>query len=116
MTMRLRGIGTSVPVRVVACGLVSVLAVTACSPSDDGRAPDADRTPSFGEDAIDFDRMRDQALAFGDIAVGLDDVPVRRSPAGTSPPASSAPRGRRPATSPRRRRGPHGVVAGLRRG
>jgi hypothetical protein len=31
--------------------------------------------PSFGEDAIDFERMRDQALAFGDIAVQLDDVP-----------------------------------------
>jgi hypothetical protein len=30
--------------------------------------------PAFGEDAIDFDRMRDQALAFGDVAVELDDV------------------------------------------
>jgi hypothetical protein len=32
--------------------------------------------PGFGEDAIDFERMRDQALAFGDIAVALDDVPA----------------------------------------
>ena len=31
--------------------------------------------PGFGEDAIDVERMRDQALAFGDIAVELDDVP-----------------------------------------
>ena len=31
--------------------------------------------PAFGEDAIDFDRMRDQTLAFGDVAVELDDVP-----------------------------------------
>ncbi len=31
--------------------------------------------PAFGEDAIDFERMRDQILAFGDIAVELDDVP-----------------------------------------
>lgn len=31
--------------------------------------------PAFGEDAIDFDHMRDQVLAFGDIAVELDDVP-----------------------------------------
>jgi hypothetical protein len=30
--------------------------------------------PSFGEDAIDFERMRDQTLVFGDIAVQLDDV------------------------------------------
>jgi hypothetical protein len=31
--------------------------------------------PSFGEEAIDFEHMRDQALAFGDVAVALDDVP-----------------------------------------
>lgn len=31
--------------------------------------------PTFGEEAIDFERMRDQTLAFGDIAVELDDVP-----------------------------------------
>ena len=31
--------------------------------------------PSFGEDAIDFDRMRDQTLAFTDVAIQLDDVP-----------------------------------------
>ncbi|HEV7721278.1 MAG TPA: hypothetical protein VGO60_08340 [Iamia sp.] len=30
--------------------------------------------PSFGEDAIDFERMRAQTLAFGDIAIELDDV------------------------------------------
>lgn len=30
--------------------------------------------PQFGEDAIDFDRMRIQTIAFGDIAVQLDDV------------------------------------------
>jgi len=30
--------------------------------------------PGFGEDAIDFEHMRDQTLAFGDIAVELDDV------------------------------------------
>ena len=33
--------------------------------------------PAFGEDAIDFDRMRDQTLAFGDIALQLDDVSRR---------------------------------------
>lgn len=32
--------------------------------------------PAFGEDAIDFERLRDQTLAFGDIAVALDDVPL----------------------------------------
>jgi hypothetical protein len=31
--------------------------------------------PGFGENAIDFDRMRDQTLAFGDIAIELDDLP-----------------------------------------
>ena len=31
--------------------------------------------PAFGEDAIDFDRMRLQAMAFGDLAVSLDDMP-----------------------------------------
>lgn len=31
--------------------------------------------PTFGESAIDFERMRDQTLAFGDIAIELDDVP-----------------------------------------
>jgi hypothetical protein len=31
--------------------------------------------PAFGEDAIDFDRMRSQVLAFGDVAIALDDVP-----------------------------------------
>lgn len=31
--------------------------------------------PVFGEDAIDFERMRNQTLAVGDIAVELDDVP-----------------------------------------
>ncbi|MHB1139878.1 MAG: hypothetical protein ACYC2O_13065, partial [Microthrixaceae bacterium] len=31
--------------------------------------------PAFGESAIDFDRLRDQTLAFGDIAIELDDVP-----------------------------------------
>ncbi len=30
--------------------------------------------PSFGEDALDYDRMRDQILAFGDVLVSLDDV------------------------------------------
>lgn len=30
--------------------------------------------PGFGEDAVDFERMRDQAMAFGDIAIALDDV------------------------------------------
>lgn len=30
--------------------------------------------PGFGEDAIDFDRMRSQTMAFGDIAIALDDV------------------------------------------
>ena len=32
--------------------------------------------PVFGEDAIDFDHLRDQVLAFGDIAIELDDVPL----------------------------------------
>ena len=31
--------------------------------------------PVFGEDAIDFDHLRDQILAFGDVAIELDDVP-----------------------------------------
>ena len=31
--------------------------------------------PSFGEEAVDFDRMRDQTMAFGDIAIQLDEVP-----------------------------------------
>ena len=31
--------------------------------------------PAFGEGAIDFDHMRAQTLAFGDIALELDDVP-----------------------------------------
>lgn len=30
--------------------------------------------PAFGERALDFDRMRGQILAFGDVLVGLDDV------------------------------------------
>ena len=42
--------------------------------------------PSFGESAIDVDRMRDQTLAFGDIAVELDDVPLEEI-AGTYPAA-----------------------------
>jgi hypothetical protein len=33
--------------------------------------------PSFGEGAIDFERMRDQTMAFADIAVELDDVSRR---------------------------------------
>lgn len=31
--------------------------------------------PSFGEEAIDVERMRDQVMAFGDVALALDDVP-----------------------------------------
>jgi len=31
--------------------------------------------PAFGEDAIDVDHLRDQVLAFGDVAIALDDVP-----------------------------------------
>lgn len=42
--------------------------------------------PSFGESAIDVDRMRDQTLAFGDIAVELDDVALEDI-AGTYPAA-----------------------------
>lgn len=34
--------------------------------------------PSFGEAAIDFDRMRAQTMAFGDVALALDDVPRSR--------------------------------------
>jgi len=32
--------------------------------------------PAFGEQAIDVDHLRDQVLAFGDIAIELDDVPL----------------------------------------
>lgn len=42
--------------------------------------------PGFGEGAIDFDRFRDQLLAFGDLAVQLDDVSLDEI-AGTYPEA-----------------------------
>lgn len=45
--------------------------------------------PAFGEEAIDFERMRDQTLAFGDIALALDDVP-RDEIAGDYPAAREA--------------------------
>lgn len=38
--------------------------------------------PSFGEDAIDVDRMRDQTIAFGDVAIQLDDAPLEEIAAG----------------------------------
>lgn len=31
--------------------------------------------PEFGEEAVDFDRLRDQTLALGDVAIALDEVP-----------------------------------------
>lgn len=45
--------------------------------------------PSFGEEALDFERMRDQLLAFGDVARQLDDVP-RDEIAGGYPAARQA--------------------------
>jgi hypothetical protein len=42
--------------------------------------------PVFGERAIDFDRMRSQALAMGDVARALDTVP-REQIAGSYPAA-----------------------------
>lgn len=33
--------------------------------------------PSFGEEAIDLGRLRAQTLAFDDVALTLDDVPLR---------------------------------------
>ncbi len=45
--------------------------------------------PSFGEDAIDVERFRDQSLAFADIAIELDDVPLADI-AGTYPEARAA--------------------------
>lgn len=73
--------------------------------------------PAFGEDAIDFTRMRDQLMAFGDVARALDQVPrdeiagdypgarARRSEGAPTcdltPPPAAAPTGGGPGRSSR---------------